>query len=445
MEKVLIIDDDKDLRTVICDVLAEEGLITIEAGDGISGLRLFRKEMPDTVLLDLKMPYMSGIETLKEMMKIDATVPVIILTAFGDIQTAVEATRLGAYHFATKPPQYDELIVTVKRALERRTTEMRMQKADTALAVSLENMLGKSPAIKKVIDQIRQLAPTDLSVIVQGETGTGKTAVARIIHDMSPRAERSFVNVDIGVIPEHLVESELFGYKKGAFTGADRNKTGIFETAHGGTVLIDELENMSPHVQTKLLSFIDTRRIHALGGTRPSTVDVRVLAATNRDIRESVARKEFREDLFYRLGESLITLPPLRERGDDIPFFARKFIQEACSYLRQPEKDLSNAGAEFLKEQSWPGNLRELKTVMKTACLSTGDRVVDKDCVEAICSKSSSDTLRGSSLKDSVKQAEKKIIIEVLETTGGNRTRAAEKLQVSYRSLLAKMKEYGIH
>ena len=445
MDKILIIDDDKDLRSMMSDVLADEGFDTVEAADGMIGVRLFRQERPDTVLLDLRMPYMNGLDTLKELMKIDPAVPVIMLTAYGDIQTAVQATKLGAYHFTTKPPHYEELVVTVKRAVEKRSTEITMEKTDTALTSSLEHMLGRSPAIRRVIEQIRQVACTDLSIIVQGETGTGKTALARIIHDMSSRANLPFVTVDIGVIPENLVESELFGYRKGAFTGADRNKTGIFETAHGGTVLIDELENMSLHTQTKLLSFIDSKTIHAVGGTRPACVDVRVLAATNSDIRSSVTRKEFREDLYYRLAECLITLPPLRERTEDVLFFARRFIQEACSLLKQPEKDLDHGAERYIAEYPWPGNLRELKTAMKTACLTAQGRLIDSECLRFLDRRPAGETPSGTSLKDVMKAAERKVILEILETTGGNRTMAARRLQISYRSLLAKMKEYDIH
>lgn len=446
MKKVLIVDDDADVRNIVSDVLKEEGYSTTEAADGLKAIKMFRTDTPDAVILDMKMPYMNGIETMREFKKIDRRVPVIILTAHGDIPTAVEAIKCGAYDFTVKPPDFDRLLIILERAIERRQMEVEVEKINTALDLSLENLFGKSAAIKIVIEQIKQVSGTDFSVIIQGETGTGKSVVSSTIHNMSKRADRPFVSVDIGLIPDILVESELFGYKRGAFTGAQRDKTGYFETADGGTVFIDELENMSAHVQGKLLSFIEKKKIYPLGGTSPVDVDVRIIAASNKDIRDSVIRKEFREDLFYRLNEFIIILPPLRDRIEDIPFFAKKFIFEACSELNKQIKEITVEAVDVLMKYMWPGNLRELKNVIRKAVLLTGSDTIALECVEGLLREQlmNKPAVPLSTLKDALKEMEKKMIIETLTRTGGNKAKAAELLDISYNNILNKIKEYDI-
>jgi DNA-binding NtrC family response regulator len=428
-------------------VLRDEGFSVTEARDGMGALKQFKADVPDAVLIDLKMPHMDGLETMKEFRKIEPNVPVIILTGHGDIPTAVEAIKSGAYDFVSKPPEFDRLIITLRRAIEKRSLEMQVERANSALASSLELHFGKSAAIRNVIGQMRQVAGTDFSVIIQGETGTGKSVVAGAIQGLSLRADKPFVNVDIGLIPDHLVESELFGYKKGAFTGADRDKAGYFETANRGTIFIDELENMSPHVQSKLLSFIEKKRIYPLGGTTPVALDVRVIAATNKDIKACVKAKEFREDLFYRLGEFIITLPPLRERTDDIPLFAQRFIFEAATELNKQIRGIADDAIALLGAHSWPGNLRELKNVMRRAALLTEGDVIDRECVASLIAEYCADKSSSSSfspLKEAVKELEKKIICEALEKTKGNITRAAKLLDISYKNLYDKIKEYDV-
>jgi transcriptional regulator with PAS, ATPase and Fis domain len=300
--------------------------------------------------------------------------------------------------------------------------------------------------MKTVVNRIKQVAHTNFSVIIQGETGTGKSVVAGAIQNLSARSERPFVSVDIGLIPDLLVESELFGYKKGAFTGAERDKAGYFETAHSGTIFLDELENMSPHVQAKLLSVIEKKRIYPLGGTSPVDVDIRIIAATNKDIKESVDKKEFREDLFYRLGEFFITLPPLRDRVDDIPFFARKFAFDAGTELNKQIREIEGDTLSLLVKYSWPGNLRELKNVMRRATLLAEGDVIDRKCVEAlICQQGRErNACPVMPLKEAVRDLERRIIIQALVSTEGNKTKAAELLDLSYATLFAKIKDYGI-
>jgi len=446
MENVLIVDDDGDLRAIVRDVLKEDGFRVSEAQDGLEAIKSFRKEAPDCVLLDLNMPYMNGIETMKELKKMNGNVPVIMLTAFGDVPTAVEAIKAGAYDFTIKPPEFDRLIITIRRAIERRMLVLEVEKVSTALESSLENLLGKSQSMKRVITQIMQVARTDFSVIVQGETGTGKSVVAGTLHTMSKRAGKPFVSVDIGLIPDHLVESELFGYKKGAFTGAERDKAGYFETAHRGTIFIDELENMSSHVQSKMLSVIEKKKVYPLGGTTPIEIDMRIIAATNKDIRESVRKKEFREDLFYRIGEFLVTLPPLRERIEDIPYFARKFIFDACTELNKQIKDISGDAVTLLMTYTWPGNLRELKNIMRKAVLLSASDVIDGNCIEGLIKDQNIGACASHPmpLRDAVRELEKKLILEALERAGGNKTKTAELLDMSYTNLLAKIKEYEL-
>lgn len=446
MDRILIADDDGDLRAVVKDVLKEGGFSVIEAKDGMGAIKLFKESLPDAVLLDMKMPYLDGLSTLREIKKIDGTVPVIILTAHGDIPTAVEAMKCGAYDFTVKPPDFNMLILTIKRAVERRALTMEVERVNTVLKASLETHFGKSSNMKTVIEQIKQVAQTEFSIIIQGETGTGKSVVADIIHNLSKRREKPFVNVDIGLIPDLLVESELFGYKKGAFTGAERDKAGYLEASHGGTIFLDELENMSAHVQSKLLSFIEKKKIYPLGSTTPVDVDLRIITATNKDISDCVERKEFRQDLFYRLGEFIISLPPLRERSLDIPFFARKFLFEASAELNKQIREITNDALELLLKHHWPGNLRELKNVMRRAALFTDSDIIGKECIEILIKgqKNEKSFFPFFPLKDAMKELEKKLIREAMERSNGNKSKAAALLEISYKNLLDKIKEYHI-
>ena len=446
MERVLIVDDDDDLRGIVRDVMKDEGFSPLEAPDGLSALKVFRENPPDAVLLDLEMPGMGGMETLQELRKIDPRVPVIILTAFGDIPTAVRAIKEGAYDFSLKPPEFERLILALRRAREKRRLETEVTMTRSALQLSLERLLGKSAAMKTVISQIRQISATNFSIVIQGETGTGKSFIAGAIHEMSKRAEKAFVNVDIGLIPDSLVESELFGYRKGAFTGADRDKAGYFASAHGGTIFIDELENMSPQVQSKLLSVIERKKIFPLGCTTAVDVDTRIISATNIDIRDSMLKKKFREDLFYRLSEFILTIPPLRERKEDIRFFSAKFLVEACAELNKQIRGITDDAFDLLTAYAWPGNIRELKNVIRRAVLLNGTDIISKDEIATLIrgAESGGQGPPFLSLRDAVRETEKIKIREALDITGGNKTKAAELLEISYRTLFEKLKDYGL-
>ena len=445
MGKVLIVDDDHDLRSVVCDVLRDEGFSTVEAQDGSSALSAVRKAMPDAVLLDLRMPGMNGIEVMQEIRKIDPYMPVIIMTAHGDIPTAVEVIRNGAYDFVVKPPDFDKLIITLKRAVEKRRLEIDIDRFSTALDLSLEQMFGKSPAMRNVISQITQVAGTNLSVVIQGETGTGKSFIASAIHNVSKRSKKPFVRVDMGLIPDTLFESELFGFRKGAFTGADRHKAGYFENANTGTIFIDEIENIPLHIQGKLLSVLDERRIYPLGSTTPVSIDIRIVAATNREIKECVAKKSFREDLYYRIGEFVINVPPLRERIEDIPFFTNKFVLDACTELNRQIREITDEALALLMRHTWSGNIRELKNVVRKAVLMAPGDIIDGRTVGPLISVRAVEEKSFSlSIKDAMRDVEKTNIREALRRTGGNKTRSAELLQISYKNLLDKIKIYEL-
>ncbi len=448
MNKILVVDDEKVIRANFCEILGIEGFSAVEASNGNEALEIYRKERPSAVLLDLKMPGMNGIDTLKALKEIDPYVTVIIITSYGDVQTAVEAIQLGAHDFMLKPPDFSSLTIRLKKAIERRELVLKIAGLNTKIEASIENALGVSSAMKKVIEQIQQVANCDFSVIIQGETGTGKTYIANIIHDLSGRGKGPFVTVDLGAIPESLVESELFGYEKGAFTGAEKKKKGYFEVADHGTILLDEVQNTSPYMQSKLLRVVEERHIYPVGGTRPEAIDIRIIAATNTDIQRSVKEKKFREDLYFRLCEFMILIPPLKQRVEDIPFLARKFCFEAARELKKQTPEISEEAAGLLRDYAWPGNVRELKNVVKRAVLLSDSHEIAPEHISFLSANSTVETIQSPSVRTgtgmSLAEVEKNTILQVLEMTGGNKTKAASILQIDYTTLLRKIKMYGI-
>ncbi len=447
MNKVLIVDDERAVRFALAEVLKKSGFLPLEAANGAQAVEMVKQQPPDAVLLDVAMPGLNGIETLEELKKLASDLPVIIITGHGDITTAVQAIKLGAYDFLTKPPQVDRLIVTIRRALETSELQKSVRQLDRSVEASLEWTFGKSPSMVGVIQQIRRVAWSNFSVIIQGETGTGKSVAAQAIHNLSSRSERAFCVVDVGVIPETLIESELFGHEKGAFTGADRKKQGFFETADGGTILIDELENMPLSLQGKLLRAVEEKKIYALGSTKSLDIDVRIIAATNSDLKRLVKEKKFREDLFYRLSEFTINLPPLRERTDDIPFFATKFLIEAATELNKKAGELDRETTDLLVRYPWPGNVRELKNVVRRAALLSENSVVRPEHLEFLVEdKGEEKEIPLLPLKEiaamATRDAEKRAIERALVLTKGNKSKAATMLQVDYKTLLTKIKEY---
>ncbi len=451
MKRVLIVDDDKMTRVAFSDALNDGGFSPATAINWREALDLVKREDFDAALIDLIMPEKNGIETMLELKKASPALPVIIVTGHGDIPTAVEAIKLGAYDYVTKPPDYQRLFMTILKAIEHCEALRKIDDLSAAVEVSFEGFHGTEKVMKEIINKISKVAQSEFCVIIEGETGTGKTTIARAIHRLSKRAGGPFVVVDMGTIPETLMESELFGHEKGAFTGADRRKPGYFEAASGGTILIDELQNMSFQTQAKLLRVVEEKKVYALGSTIPLDVDIRIICATNADLHKEVSEKRLREDLYYRLNEFVITLPPLRERQDDILFLAKKFIEEACAELDKPDIKLSPDAAAVLKQYRWPGNVRELKNVMRrTALLACEDTIRPEDIQFLVFDKDETGGPASAPmpLKElstlAVRDVERKAIHNVLQSTGGNKSKAAAILQVDYKTLLTKIKEYGL-
>lgn len=448
MKKIYLIDDDRAIRLVLSAILKKSDYLPVEVSNGIEAVKLFKKELPAAVLLDVKMPEMDGIEILRQLKNIDPDVPIIIVTGYADIPTAVKAIKLGAYDFLSKPPHVEKLILTIERAIENYELHKTFINLENTVDNSLEWLFGKSTAIKEVIHQVRQIAPSDFSVIIQGETGTGKSVLAQTIHNLSKRAKGPFQSIDVGVISENLIESELFGHEKGSFTGADRKKIGFFEIASGGTLFIDELENMPLSLQSKLLRAVEEKRIYAVGSTKPVDIDVRIIAATNSDIKQAVRNKQFREDLFFRLSEFIITVPKLKDRSEDIPFLAKKFFTKAAIDLNRQVSEIDDDALSLLQDYTWPGNIRELKNVVRRAVLMSGDGIIKPGDLQFLADErhDSHATLRP--LREVtagvIREAEKNAILQALKATNGNKTKAASVLEIDYKTLLTKIKEYEL-
>jgi DNA-binding NtrC family response regulator len=457
MNRILIVDDEMDMRWLLSGILKEEGYEVREADTGKKALQFFRKSPPDLVLLDLKIPGGDdGIEILKRIKAINQDIPVVILTAYGNIESAVEAIKLGAYDYFTKPFENDRLRITIKRALESQklTQEVLKLKTELKKGFDLESTMGTSTKIKKIFEQINKVADTNFTVLIEGESGTGKEIIANAIHRASIRKNAPFVAVDCGAIPDTLIESELFGYEKGAFTGADREKKGQFELANKGTIFLDEIGNLPYHVQNKLLRMIQERKIKKLGGKHALPIDVRIIVASNIPLAKLEAEGKFRTDLYFRVNEFKIELPPLRKRTEDIPFLAKKFIEEGNVELQKNIKGLQNDSLTMLINHHWPGNVRELKNVIKRAVLLADSVIKPPHLVfENRTShfpltipegKNNEDMSLKEVKKKAIYLAEKRVIERALLKSSGNKSRASKMLRIDYKTLLSKIKEYHI-
>jgi DNA-binding NtrC family response regulator len=449
-ENILIVENEANMRRVLSALLHRHGYATLEAGDGEEAIAVLERERVDVVLTDLRMPRMNGLELLEEVSKRFRGIPVILLTAHGSIGSAVEALKQGAFDFLTKPFDPEEIRMAVSKAV--RTREL--QEAEPMLEPQEDPedlLLGASDALQKVKRLILRVAPTPTTVLISGESGTGKELVARSLHLRSSRRDRPFVKINCAAIPENLLESELFGHEKGAFTGASAQKPGRFELADGGTLFLDEIGEMPLSAQPKVLRALQEGCFYRVGGTRTVTVDVRLVAATNRDLRSAVSEGRFREDLFYRLHVVPVRIPTLRERRQDIPLLAQCFVKRSALRLGREIEAIEPEALASLVAHSWPGNIRELENVIERAVLlSDGSSIGPDDLpIELLREQAGGEHLRGAApLRERVRletrRIEREAITEALELTSGNVTRAAQQLGISRRGLQLKMRELGI-
>ena len=439
-EKILIVDDEPDTILILQDRLEMEGYEVVTATDGHEVLELIDQDLPDLVLLDIQMPRLDGIETLTHIHEKYPGLLVLMLTAHGTIQRAVEATKRGAYDFLEKPFQPEHITQKVDQALEHQNTVEHSTRDE--LIHNYEEIVGESPPILEVLKIIEKIADTDSIVLVQGESGTGKELVARALHQNSSRREKEMVVVNCAAIPDHLLESELFGHERGAFTGAAYQKIGKFERGHGSTLFLDEIADMSIELQSKLLRTLQEGEIERLGGTKVIHVDVRIIAATNQDLRQAIKTGAFRQDLYYRLNMIPIHLPPLRARQKDILILAEYFLQKHSKAHSQPARLISQKARELFMQYDWPGNVRELEySILRAVLFAEGDVILPKHLPEEVQS-AGRQQVESVSVGLTMKEMEKELILKTLERMEGNRTRTAEILGISLRSLQYKLKHY---
>jgi len=435
-KKILVVDDEERIRQALATILTKEGYAVTTAKNGQEALNNPIREF-SLIITDLKMPQVDGLELLRRAKKISPDVIVIMITAFGTIQTAVEAMRQGAYDYITKPFELDEITMIVSKALQVHK--------ETKKEAKFDEIIGKSQKIREVHELIEQVAKTDTTVLIRGETGTGKELVAKAIHRLSLRKDKPFIAVNCVALPKDLLESELFGHEKGAFTGAVSQRLGRFELAHTGTIFLDEVGEIDIPMQIKLLRVLQEREFERVGGTKTIKVDVRLIAATNRDLEKAVKEEKYREELYYRLNVVPIYLPPLRERKDDIPLLLEHFLNIFNSRTNKNILEITREAQQLLIEYDWPGNIRELENVVeRMVVLAKGDKIDVEDIPNNII-KAKEKKL---SFKESVYQAkaqlERQLLIKVLQEVGGNRTKAAKALGIDRKTLQKKMKEYGL-
>lgn len=459
---ILLVEDKESLRRALRLTLERAGYRVAEASDAMEAARLINESRFALVLTDLRMPRGSGLDVLRAAREADAETPVIVMTAYGSIDEAVQAMKDGAHDFLQKPVDSNHLLLLVQRALE--TSRMRHEnillREEWSRRYGFPRIIGESEAIKRAVKETQRVAATDATVLLLGESGTGKELFARAVHHLSPRRERAFVAVNCAAIPETLIESELFGNERGAFTGAHERRAGKFELADGGTIFLDEIGELPLSAQGKLLRAIEEKNVDRIGGRAPIPVDVRVVAATNRDLKQAADEGSFRRDLYFRLAVFPIEIPPLRERGEDIALLAESFAEKLGREFRKRPMTISESALAALRSRAWQGNVRELQNAIERACIlaetatieaedlglapqTRAEKVNDAPCFEPL----RAEDLQGS-LADAVARAARRIesykIAEALRACGGNKTRAAEMLDVSYKTLLTKIKEYEL-
>ncbi len=448
--KILIVDDEASHRQMIRAVLTVEGYEIHEADDGQSAVASVTNRFYDLVLMDVRMARLSGIEALKEIKHLSPGIPIVIMTAYASVGTAVEALKAGAYDYITKPLDIDELKLLVEKALRFRHLEQENLHLKERLddRFDFSNIIGRSRSIQRVFETIGLVAPSEATVLITGESGTGKELIANAIHQNSPRKDRPFIKVNCAALPENLLESELFGHEKGAFTGAVARKKGRFQLAHDSSIFLDEIAEMAPITQTKILRVLQEREFESVGGTQTHKVDVRLIAATNKDLEEEIKNGRFRDDLYYRLNVVSVEVPPLRKRQDDIPLLADYFLKTYSTKNRKMIKGFTPRAMDLMMRHQWPGNVRELENIVERAVIMARGEMITPIEFPHVLKELDAD-LKATSLNlqsgRSLKEVEKEMILRTLEETGGNRTHAAKILGISRRTLQLKLKEYGIN
>ncbi len=460
MEPLLLVEDKAELRAMLRTALERAGYSVDEAPDGNSAISKIRARRYLLILTDLKLPGRSGIEVLRESKQADPTIPVILVTAFGSVEEAVTAMKDGAFDFIQKPVDLDHLKILVQRAAQQQELlrENLLLREEYAARYGFPQIVGEDKALKEVSQQVQRVAATDSTVLLLGESGTGKELFARAVHHLSPRRDHPFVALNCAAIPEGLVENELFGHERGAYTGAGARKIGKMELANRGTLFLDEIGELPPAIQAKLLRVLEEKRFERVGGTQTVDVDVRIVTATNRDLRAPSAEKAFREDLYFRIAAVPITIPPLRERGSDIPLLADHFLKKYRVEFRKPGLGFTKGARERLCGYRWPGNVRELQNTIERAVILSDGEAIDADTLQLPAARPAAGQLPSGTIPENfnwegtlrevsrraLEHVDRFLIENALRECKWNKTRAAEKLGVSFKTLLSKMRALGL-
>ncbi|MBW1704458.1 MAG: sigma-54-dependent Fis family transcriptional regulator [Deltaproteobacteria bacterium] len=447
---ILVVDDDQAHRTMLRTLLTGWGYAISEADDGSAAIEKAREQAYDLILMDIRMIRVSGIEALTEIKALNPAIPVIIMTAYSSVETAVEALKSGAYDYLTKPLDFDELRLTMERAMEHThlREENRVLREALGNHFDRRNIIGRSAAMEKILDTVAQVAPSEATVLLTGDSGTGKEIIAGAVHFNSPRKEGPFVKINCAAVTETLLESELFGHEKGAFTGAHKRKEGKFRQAHGGSLFLDEISEMSLAMQVKLLRVLQEREVTRVGGEGIIKVNVRVIAATNRDLMEQISEGKFRDDLYYRLNVVTIKLPLLNERKEDIPLLAQHFLEIFCSRNNKEIKGFTPQAMDRLLRYDWPGNVRELMNAVERGVVLSRSEYLGEEDMPLIpgAEQGRRDRLpeEGIPANLPLEEVEKASILKTLEATGGNKSEAARRLGITRKTLHKKLKSYGV-
>ncbi len=455
MDKILVVDDERSMRDFLSIMLKKTGYDVTTAVDGEEAVKILHKDIFDLVITDLKMPKVDGLQVLKTVKELSPDTVVIVITAFASTETTVEAMKEGAYDYITKPFQNDEMKIRIKKALEKRRLSaenilLKKQLKDRAV---FDNIVGKSEKIEKVFELVRKVSDSMSNILIYGDSGTGKELIARAIHFNSRKKDKPFVTINCGALPEGLLESELFGHMKGSFTGAVFNKEGLFEVANGGTIFLDEVGETSPAIQVKLLRVLQDKEFKRVGGTKEIKVDVRIITATNRDLSKAVSEGKFREDLYYRLNVIPITLPPLRERADDIPLLADHFLNKFNKALNKNVKGFSQTTMELFRNYEWRGNVRELENVIERAVALSNSEIITPEYLPDILRDSSRSSSaipvniphEGLDLEGLIGDIEKELLLKALEKTNWIKKDAAKLLHLNFRSFRYRLDKYNLN